>query len=110
MKLIKEHIVFRLLTIVLVLTLLIPAAVKFAHVFEHHNHKVCLGEDRTHIHEVDLDCEFQKFSITHHFQLPVEFIEFFQTLSPTRTYNLTYKFLNNHRPLSFSLRGPPALV
>ncbi|SFD37934.1 hypothetical protein [Algibacter pectinivorans] len=110
MKLFKEHIVFKLLTVVLVLTLLIPAAVKFAHVFEHHNHKVCLGENSTHIHEVDLDCEFQKFSITHHFKLTVEFIEFFKTLTPTCNFNVTYKFLNNYRPLSFSLRGPPALV
>ncbi|MDG1728693.1 MAG: hypothetical protein P8K68_06835 [Algibacter sp.] len=110
MKPIKEHIVFRLLTALLVITLLVPTAVKLAHVFEHHNHKVCLGEDITHIHEVDLDCEFQKFSRTHHFQLSEEFYELFQIPSPTRTYHLTYKFLNNHRPLSFSLRGPPVLV
>lgn len=110
MKLIKEHIVFKLLTVLLVITLLVPAGVKLAHIFEHHNHKICLGDDSTHIHKVDLDCEFQKFSITHHFQLSEEFIEFFQTESPTLTYNVTYKFLNNHRPLSFSLRGPPVLV
>ncbi|MEP3836082.1 MAG: hypothetical protein ABJM36_00445 [Algibacter sp.] len=110
MHVVREHIVFRLLTVVLVVTLLIPAGVKLAHVFEHHNHKVCLGDGSTHIHKVDLDCEFQKFSITHHFQLSEEFIEFFQTLSPARNYSLTYQFLNNHRPLSFSLRGPPFLV
>ena len=106
----KEHIVFKILTILLVVTLWVPSAFKIAHVFEHHKHEVCEGGGSTHIHQVDLDCEFQKFSITHHFQLPKEFIEFFQTLSPSRTYNLTYKFLNNHRSLSFSLRGPPVLV
>lgn len=110
MKFIKEHIVFRLLTVLLVITLLVPATVKLSHVFEHHKHKVCQGEDSTHIHKVDLDCEFQKFSITHHYQLSEEFDELFEISSFTRTYNLTYKFLNNHRPLSFSLRGPPVLV
>jgi len=90
--------------------LFVPAGVKMTHVFAHNNHKVCLGEDSTHIHKVDLDCEFQKFSITHHFKLSEEFHQLFQILSPTRIYNVTYKFLNNHRPLSFSLRGPPVLV
>jgi len=90
--------------------LFVPAGVKMAHVFAHKHHKVCVGGDSTHIHQVDLNCEFHKFSITHHFQLPEEFVELFQISSHTRTYNLTYKFLNNHRPLSFSLRGPPTLV
>ena len=110
MHIIKKHIVFKTLTVLLVLTLLIPTGVKLAHVFDHHKHEVCQGIGTTHIHKVDLDCEFHKFSITHHYQLPEEFDELFQIVFHTRTYNLTYKFLNNHRPLSFSLRGPPVLV
>ena len=106
----KEHIVFKILTILLVVTLLVPSTVKLAHVFEHHKHEVCEGGDNTHIHKVDLDCEFQKFNTTHHYQLSLKFDKLFQILSYTRIYNLTYKFLNNHRPLSFSLRGPPVLV
>ena len=106
----KEHIVFKILTILLVVTLWVPSAVKLAHVFEHHKHEVCEGGGSTHIHKVDLDCEFQKFNTTHHYQLSLKFDKLFQILSYTRIYNLTYKFLNNHRPLSFSLRGPPVLV
>jgi len=106
----KGHIAFKILTILLVILLWVPSTVKLAHVFDHHKHEICQGDNSTHIHKVDLECEFQKFSITHPFQLPKEFIEFFQTLSPSRTYNLTYKFLNNHRSLSYSLRGPPVLV
>ena len=90
--------------------LFVPAGAKIAHIFTHNNHKVCLGENSTHIHKVDLDCEFQKFSINHIFILSEEFDQLFQISSPTRIYNVTYKFLNNHRPLSFSLRGPPFLV
>ena len=110
MNFIKEHIVFRLTTIFLAITLLVPAAIKLTHIFEHHKHEVCLSENTTHIHKVDLDCEFQKFSTTHHYQLSIKFDELIQISSYTRIYNLTYKFLNNHRPLSFSLRGPPVLV
>ncbi len=90
--------------------LFVPSGVKMAHIFAHHHHKVCVGGNKVHIHKVDLDCEFHKFSITHHFQLSEQFVELFQILPYTLTYNLTYKFLNNHRPLSFSLRGPPTLV
>ncbi len=92
------------------LMLFVPAGVKIAHIFAHQHHKVCIVGDKVHIHQVDLDCDFHKFSIAHHFQLSEKFVELFQTLSHTRTYNLTYNFFNNHRPLSFSLRGPPTLV
>ncbi|PWH81521.1 hypothetical protein DIS18_14670 [Algibacter marinivivus] len=110
MTLNKEHIAFRLLTFLLVSALLIPSTVKLIHVFEHHEHVVCIGDDSTHIHKVDLDCEFQKFQITNYFT-PV--LSNYDSTVVDYTYKvsyLTYKFLNNHRPLSFSLRGPPVLV
>lgn len=111
MNFIKEHIVFKLLTVLLVITLLVPATVKLAHVFEHHEHEVCLGGNTTHIHKVDLDCEFQKFNLNNTLYLfSFQFDELTEIPSDSRTYNETYTFLNNHRSLSFSLRGPPILV
>lgn len=107
---IKQHIIFRLFAILIVALLFTPTAVKFAHTFEHHEHVVCIGDDSTHIHQVDLDCEFQKFNLNNHFLTSTNYeglleSSFFHKLPP-----LTYKFLNNHQPLSFSLRGPPVLV
>jgi len=87
-----------------------PAGVKMTHIFAHQHHKVCLGGAKVHIHKVDLDCEFQKFSITHNFQLSEEFHQLLQTSYATHIYDVTYKFLNNHRHITFSLRGPPVLV
>ncbi|MFV9551529.1 hypothetical protein [Algibacter sp. PT7-4] len=110
MHFIKEHIIFKALAILLGLTLWVPAGVKLAHVFEHHKHEVCIGEDSTHIHKVDLDCEFQKFNTAHQLYVTLYFSTLFQTSTQNREYNLTYKLLNNHTPLSFSLRGPPILV
>lgn len=107
---IKEHIVFKILTFLLVLTLLAPSAIKLAHVFEHHEHEVCIGNETTHIHKVDLDCEFQKFNINTHYLFTSNYAELFETVLYNNAQLLTYKFLNNHRPLSFSLRGPPVLV
>lgn len=110
MNLNKEHIAFRLLTFLLISALLIPSTVKLIHVFEHHEHVVCIGDDSTHIHKVDLDCEFQKFQITTHF-----FHSFYNYDSSivnhsSKTKFLTYKFLSDYKSLSFSLRGPPVLV
>lgn len=110
MQIIKEHIIFRVLTVMLALTLFVPSAVKFAHIFEHHTHKICLGGDNTHIHKIDLDCEFNKFNLNNHFLTSINYEGLLETSYFQKAYPLTYKFLNNHRQLSFSLRGPPVLV
>ena len=108
----KQHIIFRILTLCLVATLFFPVAKKLGHIFEHHDHVVCKGGNSTHIHQVDLDCEFQKFNLKSnylhssiHFELTEGGVSYFKT-----DFYLKYKFLYNHRPLSFSLRGPPFLV
>ena len=110
MNLKKEHISYRILTFLLVFTLLVPSAIKLIHVFEHHEHKVCIGGDTTHIHKIDLDCEFQKFQVNNHFVPVLDNYE--STLDDylDKTSYSEYKFLNNHKSLSFSLRGPPVLV
>ncbi len=112
MKTIKEHIIFRILTLVLVTSLLVPSAVKFAHIFTHHKHKheVCKGEKSTHLHEIDLDCEFYKFQLNKNYISSLQYNNFFCEVPHYKVSFLTYKFLNNHQPLSFSLRGPPSLV
>lgn len=106
----KQHIVFRISTMLLVATLFTPTAIKVAHIFEHHEHVLCAGGDDTHIHKVDLDCEFQKFQINNHFLTPQDFGDWVQITHHHKTQILTYRFLDNHRQLSFSLRGPPVLV
>ena len=110
MQHIKQHIAFRIVTLLLVFALVLPSGVKFSHVFEHHEHEICHNEFEAHLHTLDLDCEFYKFKLntTYHFvfeyfELPIE--ETFFKINST-----SYNFLNNHRQLSFSLRGPPVLV
>jgi hypothetical protein len=112
MKLIREHIIFKSLTIMLVITLIIPSAVKFAHVFTHHNHKhdVCTGEKQTHLHEIDVDCDFYKFNVNTPFYFSHNNTELYSKCSTSKLNLKSYNFQYNHRPLSFSLRGPPVLV
>jgi len=110
MQYFKEHIVFKTLTLLLAVTLLVPSVVKLAHIFEHHKHEVCKGGDNTHIHKVELDCEFSKFNINTHYLFYSSYTALIKLILHNKIQPLTYKFLNNHRPLSFSLRGPPVLV
>lgn len=112
MQTIKEHIIFKLLTFMLVVTLLIPTATKFAHVFTHHKHKhdVCKGEKKSHLHETDIDCEFYKFKLNNYFLFSLKPNSFISVSTIYEIPCLSYNYLNNHRQLSFSLRGPPSLV
>ncbi|NMH89414.1 hypothetical protein [Flavivirga algicola] len=112
MEQIKQHITFKITTLLLVAVLLVPTAVKFAHILSHHEHEheVCLGEQTTHLHEIDLDCEFYKFQLNNHFLLVTDYDSCLYTLPNHKVLPLTYKFLNNYRQLSFSLRGPPVLI
>lgn len=103
----KEHIVFKIITLLLVVTLFTPLAVKITHTFSHHEHKICSGETSTHIHKVDLDCEFQKFQLNTHFLVSKIYKQYLQKQPNSKVLSLTYKFLNSHQKLSFSLRGPP---
>lgn len=110
MKLNREHIIYKITTFILVVSLLLPATVKLAHSFSHHEHEVCISNASTHIHKVDLDCDFNKFTTFSHFfnfndesELPFQEVV-------SKSINLHYFFLNNHRTLSFSLRGPPSFV
>lgn len=110
MQEVKKHIIFRCFTVLLACALFAPVVSKFVHVFEHHKHIVCKGNDSTHIHKVDLECEFYKFQLNHHFVLPFEKGVWLKAEYHYKISLLTNKFHNNHRHLSYSLRGPPVLV
>jgi hypothetical protein len=106
----KEHIAFKMLTLMLALSLLAPSVTKFAHIFAHHKHDICKGKKSVHLHEINSDCDFYKFKLSNSYCL---FFSNIELLSHTYIFKISdslYVFLNNHRQLSFSLRGPPVLV
>lgn len=91
-------------------TLLLPASIKVVHIFEHHEHKVCSGDTSTHFHQVDLDCEFQKFQLNHNFTFSQQLIKLFSPQETPLKKVSQYFFISKYQRLPFSLRGPPALV
>ncbi len=102
--------IIRVAALLLVFTLMVPNAVKLSHAFNHSKHKVCFNDHSTHIHQVDLDCEFQKFQFNSHYTF-LSYHYSFAYLTPfLKKSTLEYNYFYNHRQLSFSLRGPPVLV
>ncbi|MGB1308510.1 MAG: hypothetical protein ACPG6B_06345 [Oceanihabitans sp.] len=110
MNLFKEHIIFKILTLVLVCFLLMPSIVKLAHVFENHKHEVCIDKQETHFHTLDLDCEFYKFKVNNNFTFNTHTINLFSIENNHKVYTSQYQFISSYQRLSFALRGPPQLI
>ena len=53
-----KTIIHKIISLSVVLTLLLPIGIQFAHSFEKHEHLVCDLVDIEHIHEQELDCSF----------------------------------------------------
>ncbi|WP_033958177.1 hypothetical protein [Psychroserpens jangbogonensis] len=103
----KQHIAFRIATVFIVLCLVLPSVVKFSHTFSDHEHEVCLGENQSHFHEIDSDCDFYKFKINHQTTFSVlKFIPI-QVNDNREVIASKYLFLSSFQKLHFSLRGPP---
>ena len=106
----KRHIAFRVTTILIVLCLALPSAVKFLHIFAHHEHEVCLGENQSHFHEIELDCEFNKFNLGSSVFIKVEYFSLINHEISDKEIITYQTFLKSHQQLSTYLRGPPYLV
>ena len=110
MSFIKNHIVLNVFAAILTISIVIPSAVKFAHAFENHQHEVCTNFSTTHLHQLDIDCEFYKFKI------PIQTFENTNFSSSLKIPLITNKVYNHYtllKSLKFSLfehRGPPALM
>ncbi len=106
---IKQKITFKAATLILAIALLVPTAVKFSHIFSHHQHEICNGEIQTHLHKSDLDCDFFKFKLSSSFTLPTIGFEFVSTKDNHINNDTFYSFLSEYQQLHFSLRGPPQI-
>jgi hypothetical protein len=106
----KLHYSLRLFTLLTVVALMMPIAIKTTFIFEEHHHDICIDNlTDSHFHTKDLHCELYKFtSFTHYLNIENK-DEINSVAYTTETINYNYNFLKNHRPLSFSLRGPPSL-
>jgi len=110
MQNIKEHIIFKTITIILVISLITPTLIKFTHVFENHKHEVCLSKQQAHLHTLDLGCEFYKFKLNNSFTFNVVNFSLHSIVNNHKVFHSQYQFISEYQSLSFALRGPPQLV
>ncbi|WP_341214874.1 hypothetical protein [uncultured Wocania sp.] len=110
MQHVKQHIVFKGITLFIAVVFLVPSVIKFAHVFSHHTHKVCKGYDTTHIHKVDIECDFYKFKLNNNFTYSFFNIDLFLEKNEPQQIASQYYFLSKYQRLQTSLRGPPSLI
>ena len=109
MRKFREHTVFKFITLLLVVTLMVPTAVKFSHLWSHLHHEICNGEPQTHIHTADLDCSFYNFQLSAPFTVPtIEFV-LFHSEDNHPIFSTDYSFLSEFQQLHFSVRGPPQI-
>lgn len=104
---IKQHLGFKFISLVLVLAMLTPTAVKIIHVF-HHNYVEC-KEYSTHLHASDFDCSFHKFKLTTPFAMSLFSFDFFIPEHIHENTNSQYLYISDFQKLHFSLRGPPQI-
>ena len=112
MRFIREHITFRILSLLLALSVLYPYVHKFDHLFTNHKDDICLGVGKnSHLHEVNVNCDFYNFKVyIPHITPPVFNVKLFSPFEKQLEITSQYYFLNSYQELHFSLRGPPALV
>ncbi|HCO85017.1 MAG TPA: hypothetical protein DIT95_16025 [Arenibacter sp.] len=110
MKIYLRNIAFSFIAVLLVGLIALPSILKLKHaIFEHHTF-VCKEKGKLHIHEVELDCDYHKFNLTHYYTLfQKEFITFTVIAKSKKIINF-YNFLSKYQKLHFSRRGPPSTI
>lgn len=97
----------RLVAFFLVFSILAPTTVKLYHAIYQHQEQLCIDDSSTHVHEIEFDCDFQKFKLSP--QLYPNFVNIHEVeLAVVRKNDMNhYSFLNKYQKLHFDLRGPP---
>lgn len=94
-------------SVLLIVAILAPMVVKLSHALFEHQEQLCQELSSVHMHEIELDCDFQKFHLSS-FDYP-SFTKVnvpLQILSKKEIINY-YSFISKYQKLHFVLRGPP---
>ena len=97
----------KVVCILLPLLILLPTIVKLNHVFETHKHEVCKGKSNSHLHALDLDCEFYKFKLNKTYYSHLTYFELANNKILTQKIEYVNTVNSNNTHLTYFLRGPP---
>ena len=99
------------MAILLVCVFIAPLAFKFIHEVSHeHEIETCENHEKTHLHELENDCDFCKFKLNSDnlFILSSHQNSILGQLVFSTNKKL-YSYTHNHQNLSYLLRGPPRI-
>lgn len=106
-----KHITLKCSALVLIVALLLPLGIKFAHTFEDHTHEVCTDYSSTHLHEIDLDCEFYDFNTTTFTYFLYNSVSLFKSIISTKPISYyTTHVVNAYKHSNRQLRAPPIFL
>jgi len=94
--------------LLLVAFLITPSIVKMAHALIEHEHLECKAIGQLHIHEVELDCDFQDFNLSPQFHSTLVEVLRPLIIHISNKISSQYTFLSKYQKLHFALRGPPS--
>ncbi|EAR01185.1 hypothetical protein [Maribacter sp. HTCC2170] len=107
MKLFRQKDFIAILSILLIVFLFTPTIVKLSHALNEHKHFVCEAVGELHLHEVELDCDFQDFNLSPQFSSSLTEAPDPLTVHNPKEITSQYTFLSKYQKLHFALRGPP---
>jgi len=96
-----------IISLLLVAAILSPAIIMLSHALYEHEEQVCEEIGTVHVHEVEIDCDFQKFKLSpQHYPNFAKTIKVHPKMIREKGFNY-YSFLSKYQKLHFTLRGPP---
>jgi len=90
--------------------ILLPSVLKLKHAILEHQTFVCKEKGKLHLHEVELDCDYHKFNLTHYYSHSQPDFNTITCIPKSKKIINFYNSLNEYEVLLFSRRGPPFLV
>jgi len=106
----KVHIILSFTAIVLAVCILAPTLDKLSHYFSDHSHELCENASVTHFHQVEFDCDFYKYKISHPLVIggfSIDLIKYEKTFQEPINLN---SLIITRDLIYFSLRGPPSTL
>jgi hypothetical protein len=102
-----QKISFSIVSLVLLFFLALPSVIQLIHASEHLSTN-CDSGFESHIHLKELDCDFNKFTFSHQFYLPVFKIELVAEGVLNNDFSIYYNYSPESDSPLFSLRAPPS--
>ncbi len=102
-----KKITFSIFSLVLIFFLALPSVIQLIHASDHLSIN-CDSAPESHIHIKELDCDFNKFTFSHHFYMPVFKIELISEEGINDDFSIYYDYSPESDFPLFSLRAPPS--